>query len=385
MKIQIKNISSPAVFKECSQKYNIFRDVYEKGLMGLEIRNIDSSDGDQIHKMVLRGKEICYKNISKDEMESSIFIPGAIWNFKEIAKQILASGNEDVGYKIINAIKRFEDYDTLTYSFNGKSLNFEKNYVMGILNVTPDSFSDGGKYFEPEAALKRAVEMMEEGADIIDIGGESTRPGSDPVSVDEELRRVIPVIEQIIKINKNIIISVDTNKSQVAEAALQTGASIINDISGLTFDSRMIDVVKKYNACVIIMHIQGTPKNMQDNPQYKFLIDEIFDYLHRQSSCARKHDVRNVIVDPGIGFGKTVEDNFEIIKRLEDFKTLGYPIMVGLSRKSFLGKTFNLEVYERDNVSSIAEALAIKNGAKIIRTHNVKFGKQAAFLAGSMF
>lgn len=384
MKIQIKNISSSAVFKECSQKYNIFRDVYEKGLMGLEIRNIDSSDADLIHKMVLREKEICYKNTSRDELDASIFIPGAIWNFKELGKQILASGNEDIGYKIINAIKRFEEYDTVSYSFGNKTLGFEKSYVMGILNVTPDSFSDGGKYFEPEAAIKRAIEMMEEGADIIDIGGESTRPGSDPVPVDEEIRRVIPVLEEIIKINKNIFISVDTNKSKVAEAALQCGASIINDISGLTFDSNMIDVIKKYNAGVVLMHIQGTPKTMQNNPKYEFLIDEIYDYLHKQAEFARKNNVRNIIIDPGIGFGKSIENNFEIIKRLEDLKTLGYPVLIGISRKSFLGKTFDLEIYERDNVSSIAEALALKNGAKIIRTHNVKFGKQAVFLAGSM-
>lgn len=385
MKIQIKNISSPAVFKECSRKYNIFRDVYEKGLLGLEIRNIDSSDGDQIHKIVLREKEICYKNAAKDDLLASIFIPGAIWNFKELAKKILASGNEDIGYKLINAIKRYEDYDSISYTFGTKTLNFERSYVMGILNVTPDSFSDGGSYFEPEAALKHAVEMMEEGADIIDIGGESTRPGSEPVPVDEELKRVIPVLNKIVQINKNIVISVDTNKSQVAEAALQSGASIINDISGLTFDSRMVDVVKKYNAGLILMHIKGKPKNMQDNPQYEYLVDEIYDFLHYQADFARKNGIKNIIIDPGIGFGKTVENNFEIIKRIEDFKTLGYPLLIGVSRKSFLGKTFDLEVYERDNVSSIAEALALKNGAKIIRTHNVKFGKQAALLAGSMF
>jgi dihydropteroate synthase len=385
LKIQIKNISFPSVFKECSQKYNIFRDVYEKNLFGLEIRNISSSEGDQIHKIVLSEKEICYKCFSNNEPGISIFIPGAVWYFKELAKKILASGNEDVGYKIINAIKRYEEYDSITYDFGVKTLDFKKNYVMGILNVTPDSFSDGGRHFAPEDALNGALKMIEDGADIIDIGGESTRPGSDPVSADEELKRVIPVLQSILKIKKDLIISIDTNKSEVAEAALQCGAAIINDISGLTFDAKMPEVIAKYNAGLVIMHIKGTPKNMQQNPNYESLIDEIYDFLYSQAQAARKNNIKNIFIDPGIGFGKTVENNFEIIKRLEDFKTLGYPILIGVSRKSFLGKTFGFEVTGRDNVSAITEALALKNGAKIIRTHNVKLGKQAVTLTDRMF
>lgn len=384
MKIQIKNISLPAVFRECSRKYNIFREVYEKGLLGLELRDVDPSDGDMIHKLVLSEKEICYKITGKDENSSSIFIPGAVWSFKELARQILASGNEDIGYKIINAIKRYEDCDSVSYTFGNTVLHFDKNYVMGILNVTPDSFSDGGRYFDAENAVNRGIEMMEEGADIIDIGGESTRPGSSPVPADEEIRRVVPVIEKIIRINKKALISVDTNKSMVAEAALQAGAAIINDISGLTFDPAMAEVIKKYNAGAVLMHIQGTPQNMQVNPAYEYLIDEIYDFLHSAAEKARKNGIKNIIVDPGIGFGKTVENNFEILKRLDDFKTLGYPVLVGVSRKSFLGKSLNLSVTERDNATAITEALALKNGARIIRTHNVKFGKQAAGLAECM-
>jgi dihydropteroate synthase len=385
VKIQIKNISSPAVFKVYSQKYNIFRDVYETGLLGLEIRDVKTSDADDIHKLVLSGNEICYKNISDGENNSSIFIPGAIGSFKKIGKKIVASGNEDAGYKILNTIKKYEAYDSLVYAFGSKTFDFKKNYVMGILNVTPDSFSDGGAYFDSNAAVKKALEMIEEGADIIDIGGESTRPGAELISVDEEIKRVIPVIQSIIGIKKDVVISVDTNKSIVAEAALQSGAAIINDISGLTFDKEMTGVVKKYNAGLIIMHIKGTPKNMQDHPFYDDLIEDIYNFLYSQSELAKSYKINNIIIDPGIGFGKTVDDNFEILRRLDDFKTLGYPILTGVSRKTFLGKTFGLEVGERDTASAITDALALKNGAKIIRTHNVKFGRQAATLAANLF
>lgn len=384
MEIQIKNLSSQVVFKECSQKYKIFRDVYAKGLLGLEIRNIDSSDGDRIHKIVLSEKEICYKSTERDNRETCIFIPGAIWNFKELAKRILAAGNEDVGYKIINAIKKYENYDSVSYNIGGRVFNFEHSYVMGILNITPDSFSDGGRYIDKQEAVRHAFQMCGDGADIIDIGGESTRPGSLPVSVEDELERVVPVIEAILKENDKVVISVDTNKSRVADEALKAGALIINDISGMTFDRDIASVVAKHNAAVVLMHIKGAPENMQNNPQYSDLINEIYDFLHEQAEVARKHNIKNIIIDPGIGFGKTVENNFEILKRLEDFKTLGYPVLAGVSRKTFLGKTFNLDVDKRDEVTAITEALAIKNGAKIIRTHNVKLGKQAAILAGNM-
>ncbi len=251
---------------------------------------------------------------------------------------------------------------------------------MGILNVTPDSFSDGGLYLNIDAAVKRALNMLDEGADIIDIGGESTKPGSDSISDDEEINRVIPVLQNLLHNRPDAIISIDTTKSKVAEAALENGAQIINDISGLNFDSEMLQIIKKYNSSIVIMHIKGTPKNMQNKPSYKDVVKEVFEYLSGQSNKAEAAGVSKIIIDPGIGFGKRIQDNFELIKNLSEFKELNYPILIGLSKKSFLGKTLNLGIDERETASAIMEGIAINNGARIIRTHNVKNGVQVCKL-----
>jgi dihydropteroate synthase len=258
------------------------------------------------------------------------------------------------------------------YLIGNKEFNFNTPCIMGILNVTPDSFSDGGKYLNKDDAVKHALNMLNDGADIIDIGGESTRPGSDPVSADEESNRVLPVIKEILKNRPEAILSIDTNKSIVARKALENGVQIINDISGLTFDPEIASAAVEYNAALVIMHIKGTPKTMQLKPDYKNLINEIYEFLYDQTNKAVKAGVKKIIVDPGIGFGKTAEDNLVLIKKLSDFKSLGYPILIGVSRKSFLGKIAELEVSERDNLTSVAETLAVLNGANIIRTHNVK-------------
>jgi dihydropteroate synthase len=242
---------------------------------------------------------------------------------------------------------------------------------MGILNVTPDSFSDGGMYFSKETATDHALKMFEEGADIVDIGGESTRPGSDPVSSKEEKKRIIPVIQEILKRKPDSFLSVDTTKSDVAREACKAGVKIINDISGLTFDPEIAAVAKEYSASLVITHIKGTPADMQANPFYDNVISEIFEFLQRQTQKAKEVGVEKIIVDPGIGFGKRVEDNLEILRRLYEFKNLGYPVLIGLSRKSFLRKILGLEIHERDTVTSVVEAIAIINGAEIIRTHNV--------------
>ena len=238
--------------------------------------------------------------------------------------------------------------------------------IMGILNTTPDSFSDGGKYNSVNSAVIRALEMLELGADIIDIGGESSRPGADPVNFEEEYRRVIPVIESILDKKPDTVISVDTT---IAEAALICGTSIINDISGLTFDPDIIDVIKKYDATAVIMHMRGTPQTMQTNTEYKDVTSEVYDFLISQ---AKKSGIKKIIIDPGIGFGKKVNHNYELIKNLNKFTGSGYPVLIGLSRKSFIGKSLNLQVNQRDNATVIAEALSLINGADIIRTHNVK-------------
>jgi len=248
-------------------------------------------------------------------------------------------------------------------------------FVMGILNVTPDSFSDGGKFNSVELATEHALEMLEDGADIIDVGGESSRPGADEVSIEEEIKRTIPTIQNILKQKPNSIISIDTTKSEVAEAALQSGTKIINDISGIS-NKKMLDVIKKYNATVVIMHMQGKPRTMQKNPTYKNVVQEVYNYLGNKINYAKENGVTSIIVDPGIGFGKSVNHNYELLKNLANFKSLETPLLIGVSRKSLIGKTLNLELHERDIATIILETDAINKGAKIIRTHNVKNGVQ---------
>lgn len=245
---------------------------------------------------------------------------------------------------------------------------------MGILNVTPDSFSDGGRFFDKERAVEQALRMQEEGADIIDIGGESTRPGAEKISVRKEISRVVPVI-QALSDKVRIPISIDTYKSDVAEEAVSAGASMINDISGLRFDPRMPRVAARHQVPVVIMHIKGTPRNMQKNPSYQSLIPEIADYLRKSIEVARGAGIADdkIIIDPGIGFGKTLEHNIEIIRKLDKFSGLERPILVGPSRKSFIGKILgDLSVTERVEGTAAAVAICIFNGANIIRVHDVK-------------
>ncbi|NLT49964.1 MAG: dihydropteroate synthase [Ignavibacteria bacterium] len=251
------------------------------------------------------------------------------------------------------------------------SIKENRPLIMGILNITPDSFSDGGNYFNRDAAVKKAFELLEQGADILDIGGESTRPGAEAVSFDNEYERVIPVIEKILEIKPATIISVDTTKSKIAEEALKRGAAIINDISGLTFDEEMKNVIANYNAAAVIMHIKGNPKNMQQNPEYENVTEEVYEFLIKQAEAAQKAGVKKIIIDPGIGFGKNIQHNYELLKNLNKFALSGYPLLVGLSKKSFLGNLLNISVNERENATIITETVAVFSGADIVRTHNV--------------
>jgi len=243
---------------------------------------------------------------------------------------------------------------------------------MGVLNVTPDSFSDGGQFLDTKSAVYHALRMAEQGADIIDIGGESTRPGSDPVSINDELARVIPVIEGI-RGESTIPISIDTYKSIVARAAIAAGANIINDISGLNFDPEMVNIVRDHRVPIVIMHIKGTPKNMQIDPQYDDLIQEVIDYFQKQIDFCRDNGVSKskIILDPGIGFGKRLNDNFILIRELKRFTELGYPVLIGPSRKSFIGLTLDLSVEQRFEGTAAAITAGIMNGARIIRVHDV--------------
>ncbi|OIO28130.1 MAG: dihydropteroate synthase [Nitrospirae bacterium CG_4_10_14_3_um_filter_44_29] len=267
------------------------------------------------------------------------------------------------------------------------SLDFsKKTCLMGILNVTPDSFSDGGRHFDKASAIRRAYEMVEEGADIIDVGGESTRPGSEPVPLQEEIDRTIPVIEEISKKIK-VPVSIDTYKAEVARRALDAGASIVNDISGLRFDPEMPKVVSQYKVPVVIMHIKGMPKDMQANPIYEALIPEITDYFRESIRLAVESGITEdkIIIDPGIGFGKTFDHNLEIIKNLREFTLLEKPLLVGVSRKAFIGKILgDAPVSERLEGSEAAAAISILNGANIIRVHDVKEMKKVALVADAI-
>ncbi len=244
--------------------------------------------------------------------------------------------------------------------------------IMGILNVTPDSFSDGGKYNSLEKAIARAEKMIRDGADIIDIGGESTRPGADEVSPEEEIERVIPVISSIKKKFPGIEVSCDTTKHEVANAAIAEGADIINDISGLDFDERLAHLVAKYNKSLVIMHIQGRPRTMQNNPVYKNVVEDIFSILEKKIAFAKSIGVKNVIADVGIGFGKTVEHNIELLKNYDRFNGLKVPLLLGISRKSFIAKTLGIENPEkRDVPTALIHSLLIKKNIDIIRVHDV--------------
>ena len=257
---------------------------------------------------------------------------------------------------------------------------------MGVLNVTPDSFYDKGKFFDLKSAVKHALDMERDGADIIDVGGESTRPGAMDVNLDEELRRVIPVIRAISKKVKAAI-SIDTRKSQVADQALKAGACIVNDISALRFDPKMPGVVAKHRAFIILMHIKGTPKDMQLNPVYGDVVKDITKSLKASINLAKKSGIKKnkIIIDPGIGFGKTVRHNLEILRRLKCFKDLGHSLCIGTSRKSFIGKILGSKDPEDRLAGSLATAaIAAWNGADIIRVHDVSLTRQIVRMIDSI-
>jgi len=266
--------------------------------------------------------------------------------------------------------------------WKGRVLKFDRPLIMGILNVTPDSFSDGGRFFSRENALKQAEKMAGEGADIIDVGGESTRPYAEQVSAEEEIRRIIPVIRKIKK-KLRTLVSIDTYKSEVACRALEEGADIINDISALRMDRNMGKAAARAGVPVILMHMQGRPRGMQASPRYGDVIRDIAGFLGERIKKAKELgiDVKKIIIDPGIGFGKTVEHNLLIIKNLEKFKKLGCPVLAGPSRKSFIGKVLDLKVNERFEGTAAAVAICVWNGADIVRVHDVKEMKRVADLA----
>lgn len=259
----------------------------------------------------------------------------------------------------------------------------KKTLIMGILNVTPDSFSDGGLFFDKDAALDKALRMVEDGADWIDVGGESTRPGGEPVPVEEELKRVMPVAEALSKMG--VAFSVDTSKARVAEEALKAGAEAINDVSALS-DPAMAEVCARRKAAVVLMHMRGTPKDMQKYTRYRDLIGEVFSFLSERVDYAVDSGIERerIMIDPGLGFGKSMEGNLEMIGRLREFTSLGLPILVGASRKSFVGAVTGAKEPQRLPGTLAASTVAVLNGASALRVHDVKEAREAAAIADAV-
>ena len=256
----------------------------------------------------------------------------------------------------------------------GKELSFgQRSLIMGILNVTPDSFSDGGRYLDVAASVNYAKEMAKNGADVIDVGGESSRPGASPASAEEELARVLPVVEGLVD-EIAVPVSIDTCKSEVARRALESGAHIVNDITALQGDAEMARVVAEMSAGVILMHMRGTPRTMQQSPVYDDVVSDISAWLHCRIEYAETEGIPpdRIIIDPGIGFGKTVNHNLEILRRLDEFRFLKKPILIGTSRKSFIGKILDLPVNSRIEGTAATITWAIAHGADMVRVHDVK-------------
>ncbi len=269
---------------------------------------------------------------------------------------------------------------------SGSLILGKQTLITGVLNVTPDSFSDGGTFYDPSKAIDQAQRMVEEGADILDIGGESTRPFSDPVPVDEEIKRVVPIIEELAK-SITVPISIDTCKAEVARRALDSGASIINDVSAFRFDPEMAGVAAEHDVPVVLMHMLGTPKTMQQNPQYAAVVGEIVSFLERRIRYAVEYGVKRekIIIDPGIGFGKNVTHNLLILQNLHAFHILNCPLLIGASRKMFIGKVLGKEnPLDREVGTGAVTCASVLGGAHIIRVHNVAHNVEVARMADAI-
>lgn len=325
--------------------------------------------------------------VEKGAQFSDIILTGSRRQFRLLRESLQNEGFDlpTLGREILEVIEHY-CRDSFVISYRGGSFTLtDRPLLVGVINVTPDSFSDGGDFFSPERAVEHGLTLAEEGADILDVGGESTRPGAQPVPVAEELRRAIPVISALSE-KSSVPISIDTYKAEVAVEAISAGARMVNDITGLFGHSAMAEVVAEHKVPVILMHIKGTPKDMQASPKYKDLISEIIRRLRqslgRAKSCGIEFE--KTIVDPGIGFGKTLEHNLEILARLDEFRSLGRPIMVGTSRKSFVGNILGTPPKERILGTAASSAIAIYKGAKLLRVHDVSETKQVLKVANAI-
>lgn len=275
---------------------------------------------------------------------------------------------------------------TLTRQAKDRSIEFhDRPLIMGVVNVTPDSFFDGGRYFDIEAAVAHAVRLVEEGADLLDIGAESTRPGADAVNEEEERRRAIPVVTAVAKA-VTVPISIDTSKAAVARAALDAGAVLVNDVTALRGDPAMVDVVARTEAGIVLMHMQGTPRSMQQAPHYDDVIGEISEFFEERIRFAMTHGIvrRQIILDPGVGFGKLLEHNLALLDQLRRFTLLECPVLVGVSQKGFLGQLLDRPVQERQWGTAAAVAMAVDRGAGILRVHDVRAMKEVVQVAAAI-
>ena len=338
----------------------------------IKIYNLNPAQANIIKQTALSVGADCatHREVIRGGIETSdAILGGSFSQLSKIAQKLSSQpfGLKELGGIILNHIKTKE----------------AKTKLVGILNVTPDSFSDGGLYIDPKEAEKHLLQLIEDGADMIDIGAESTKPSAKPVSAEEQILRLKPVLNFVQKENLQIPISVDTRSAEVADFVLNNGASIINDVSGFDYDAKMPEIVSKYNAGVIIQHSKGIPENMQDTPAYNSVVDEIFFSLKEKIELAKSMGIKSIITDPGIGFGKTREHNLEIIDRCEEFYSLGYPLMMGISRKSFLGiKGVNGDDNNLKDILSGAIAYSlIKKKVDYLRVHNVKLHKKILDLA----
>ncbi len=303
----------------------------------------------------------------------SVLISATRDRIDEMIRRLDETEASDIAPAITDSIDAFDRRPQPIVVSSGKLEFGGRTLVMGVLNVTPDSFSDGGEFFDTSSAIDHALQMAEEGADIIDVGGESTRPGSDAVPTAEQLRRVLPIIEKTAA-QLTIPVSIDTTDAEVAEKALDAGAEILNDISALRSDSRMAGLAAERDVPVVLMHMQGTPRTMQENPTYRNVVSEVAAFLRERISFAARHGVReeNTIIDPGIGFGKSIEHNLELLARLRELRSIGRPVLIGTSRKSMIGLLLDRPVKERTMGTAATIALSVAGGADIVRVHDVK-------------
>ncbi len=365
---------------KCVRLFSIlpmFNDRVDEVVIGLRLINCSDSQISAIRSSFYSGEGWIKEN--KNELSFVSNIGMMKKNMQKLKKYPELSEICDGMDLVLDIGKK---YNSQVWHFRTSSLDLSKPAIMGVLNVTPDSFSDGGDYFSKQQAINQALKMANTGADIIDIGGESSRPGAAEISIQEEIDRVVPVIESL-RVQSGIPISIDTYKSQVAEAAVRAGADIINDISGGKFDPKILDTAKKYKTGLVLMHIKGRPGDMQKNPTYENLIEEILASLGESVDRALAFGIKadRIVIDPGIGFGKRWFDNYDLINQLLELKILGLPILIGVSRKAFLGKVLPSEPKSRFEGSLAANVLAIKNGANIIRVHDVEETKKAVSIA----